>query len=278
MGATRGARRPGRILRSLWAATRSRVVRAHPSPLFVLGNQKSGTSAIAALLAHATGSTLTQDIRRAIDDPAVQLRLRFGLESMDTFVERHRHEFSRQIVKEPALTLFYGALRRRFPESRFVFVVRDPRQNIRSILDRLGIAGSLETLDLDSLAVLARSPAWRLVLDPAWLGHPGDHYIEGLAHRWCHMADVCLANRDHLILVRYEDFIRDKRGTIEALASRCVLPVVADVTRIADAQYQPRGNAGVDPMTFFGSRNLERIVAICVDRMHQLGYLAGNSG
>src|SRR4029453_8279736 len=139
----------------------------------------SGTSAIAALLAQASRQTLTLDIRRAIDDPALQLRLRFGLETVDEFVDRHRFEFSRQIVKEPALTFCHDALVRSFPQSKFVFVVREPHANVRSILNRLQLPGSLEELDLDSVPSLRRS-AWRLVLDPAWLGHRASHYIDGL--------------------------------------------------------------------------------------------------
>lgn len=258
--------------RALLLALRSRFARVQPAPVFVLGNQRSGTSVIAALLAHASGSTLTLDIRRAIADPAVQLRLRFGLESFDDFVERHRFEFSRQIVKEPALTFLYEAVHRRFPSSRFVFVARDPRENIRSILDRLDVPGSLDELDSNRVPELARSPAWRLVLDSAWLGQAATHYIDGLAQRWNHAADVYLRNSDRMVLVRYEDFLGDKRGTIEHVAIRCGLAVVASALEVADLPYQRAGRRGGDWASFFGNRNLGRIHSACAERMKLLGY------
>ena len=39
------------------------------TPIFLLGNQKSGTTAIAALLAEATDLSVTLDFTRAINSP-----------------------------------------------------------------------------------------------------------------------------------------------------------------------------------------------------------------
>jgi hypothetical protein len=155
--------------------------------------------------------------------------------------------------------------------------MRDPRDNIRSILDRLQLPGSLERLDLEGVPSLRSAPAWRLVLDSRWLGFDEPHYIDALACRWNHAADAYLQDPQRFILVRYEDFLRSKRSGIEAIAAGCGFRIVEDITAIADAPYQRRGNAGVDWKSFFGATNLERIEARCADRMSRLGYGAVSS-
>jgi hypothetical protein len=123
-------------LRELQYCAMNVVTRVNPRPIFVLGNQKSGTTAIAALFARLSGQTVTLDLFREVWWPTYQ-GIPSGDVSFDAFVARNRWGFSRDIVKEPNLTLFPDALAERFPEARTIFVVRDPRDNIRSLLNRL---------------------------------------------------------------------------------------------------------------------------------------------
>ena len=150
-----------------WYALRGYLSRVNPRPVLVLGNQKSGTSAIAALLGDLTGLSVTIDLPREIRH-AEYLRVLRGEITMREFVALNRHEFSRDIIKEPNLTLLYEELAEFFPEASFAYVVRDPRDNLRSMLNRLKIRGDLEKLSGD---VKERIPhAWRLVLDGPRLG------------------------------------------------------------------------------------------------------------
>ncbi|RME38856.1 MAG: hypothetical protein D6788_06610, partial [Planctomycetota bacterium] len=119
---------------------RRRFARPHPAPVIVLGNQKSGTTVIAALLAESAGCAVTLDIFFRFRRP-VLARLLTGRDSLDRFIRRHPYWFSHPIIKEPSLTFFHDDLRRLFPSARFVFIVRDPRDNIRSILNRLRLPG-----------------------------------------------------------------------------------------------------------------------------------------
>jgi len=246
------------------------------TPIIVLGNQKSGTTVIAALLAQYGGLSVTLDIR-GIYEPA-QTKLHKGDLTFAEFVRRNKHEFSRDIIKEPCLTFLYPSIVDEFPEAKFVMVIRDPRDNIRSILNRLQIPGDLGNLDSHYLDAIR--PEWRLTLDGRWLGLTGSNYIEMLAARWNLAADIYRQNSDDgILLIRYEDFVADKIGVIASLAHKLRLSQKNDIAEKVDIQYQPRGNRNISWEDFFGAENLYRIERICANNMRIFNYylLAGKS-
>jgi hypothetical protein len=257
-------------LRELGWRAKGAFAQPHPQPVFVLGNQKSGTSAIAALLGLSTGLSTAVDLRREMQRQT-WVRLRRGELSFDAFVRRNALDFSRAIVKEPNLSFFCDELRQRFPAARFAFVVRDPRENIASILSRLAIPGDLNELLPEHCAEV--DPGSELVFDGRWLGiDAGDHYVDRLAARWNACADVYLSRREEIALVRYEDFVADKVGEIERLAARVGLAGGRDIRSDVDTQFQPAGRRSSDWRIFFGDENLHRIERICGDRMQDFGY------
>jgi hypothetical protein len=262
------SRAGGRARRAFaaWGAT------VHPHPVLVLGNHKSGTTAIAALLAELTGRTVALDLEKEIARPTYQ-RVRSGRMTVDAFIRRNRLDFSRQIIKEPNLLVIYRQIARQLPAAQPVLLIRDPRDNIRSILNRLALPGHLERLERPYHGVHAR--AWNLYLDGRWLGLDAETYVEVLAERWNLAADIYLAQREAMVLIRYEDFLRDKAGQIARLAERLGLPAVRDIRHAVDRQYQPRGDRHVSWDDFFGPRNLVRIEQRCGARMAALGYALG---
>jgi hypothetical protein len=246
------------------------TARVHPKPVFILGNQKSGTSAIAGLLSEATGLPVTLDFMAEIEVPLYPQVLRGELTFRD-FARHHKVCFSRPLIKEPNITLLYDHLYSYFPNAQFVFVVRDPRDNIRSILDRLQLPGNLPQLTKQQRTTL--SPAWGLILDTAWLGFPDGNYVEMLATRWNIMADILLAHSKRMVMVRYEDFVRDKPGAISRLAAQLGMHAPDDISLKMNVQFQPQGrNKDLDWQTFFGEDNLHRIEQRCAPRMQQLRY------
>jgi len=258
-------------LRKLGILFRSVTAQINPVPIFVIGNQKSGTSAIAVLLAELTRLSLSMDLEREyLSRSQSYIRMKRGELSFETFLARNRLSFSRDIVKEANLTIFFNELAEHFPASRFVYVLRDPRDNIRSILDRLNLRGDLWQLGQDHYRKLTRG--WDTVLDGTWLGLRGENYIEMLARRWNFMVDVYLKNRERIFLVRYEEFVRDKVGVIELLAQRLGLVEANGISDKVDVQFQPKGNAGVSWRHFFGVENLLRIEEICGERMKTVEY------
>ena len=259
----------GRGMRAAEHSLRSALARVNPSPVFVLGNQKSGTSAIAALLARACGLSCALDMRREVRRPTYPAVVR-GEISFARYVRNNRYEFSHELIKEPNLTLLYDGLAQTFPSAKRVFVVRDPRDNLRSLLSTLGIRGDLEALDPGHPALSL--PGWSLVLDARPLGIPGDHYVDQLAHRWSHCARVYLEHEDAMALSRYETFEADKLAEIARIAGAIGLPVREDVSAMLERQFQPPGDRSQSWLEFFGAAHLERIEAICSKEMAALGY------
>ena len=261
-GITAAASRIARGIEGIFA-------KVHPSPIILLGNQKSGTTAIAALLAEMTGLSATLDLKKEMTNPVID-RIKAGELSMRAFVRRNKLDFSREIIKEPSLSPYYPELAAEFPRARFVMVIRDPRDNLRSILNRLKISGSLDDIPEGERARISR--AWELILDGRWLGLDGTNYIEMLAQRWNYITDLYLANPDRMILVKYEDFSKNKIGKLHELASALGLEKKNDVSSRVDVQFQPAGDRSVRWMDFFGPGNLSAIERICGDRMRRLGY------
>jgi len=243
--------------------------RPNPSPVFILGHQKSGTSAIAALLAELTGRSVAVDLFNENRKPMLP-RVAAGQASFDRFLRRNRLDFSRDIVKDPTLTFFHPQLAQRFPGASFAMVVRDPRANVKSVLDRLGLPGDRD--DLSAAQLEALPLGWRLVFDPSWLGLPPATYIELLAARVARCADTYLDSPGSFRLVRYEDFLAGKLGTLEGLAGDLGLECRHDIGDRLDVQFQPAGNRSVSVRQCFGEENLARIDRICGEQMRRLGY------
>lgn len=247
-----------------------RAATVHPDPVIVLGTQKSGTTAIASLLAAAVGEGVTDDVFYRYSEP-IESKLLAGRMDFATFVDRYRGHFANRIIKEPSFTFLYTGLEKVFPDARYVFVLRDPRDTIRSVLNRLDLPGNLHELDAHHLKRWRPWIGWGLILRGAGLPR-GETYIDRLAIRWRVAAELLLAHRERFILVRYEDFRGDKRGQIHQLAAQLDLPVRHDITDRLDVPYQRRGNPSVRWEEFFGPANLQRIDTICGETMRALGY------
>ena len=241
------------------------VSKPNASVRFVFGNQKSGTSAIAGLIAAAAGLPLITDFAGA-QEPFIGELIR-GEIPVAAYVKRNAWAFSAPIVKEPSLTFVAPALMDHFASRRAVMVVRDPWHNIRSILERVDVRG-----DLDKIVPGKRriNRTWVSILAGSDLGLPPQHYIDVLAKRWLRATEIADILKNRLTIVRYEDFSRDKRGTVEHLAGDLSFPVTEDISAIVDRQFQPRGR-GADPKAFFGE-NYARITAICGAKAKEYGY------
>jgi len=260
-----------RYINKLVKICKSRVIgrcaKIKKDPVIVLGNQKSGTTAIAALLAEFGGLSATLDI----PDAKGFLKLIKKEITFDKLVKRNQYYFSKDILKEPSLTFFCDDLMRHFTRAKILFIIRDPRDNIRSILNRVNIRGNL--IDIKPETFLQIKKSWQYAIDCTWLGLRKGTYIEMLAERWNYAADVYLANYDKMILVRYEDFLKDKLFAIRILASKLLIDFKNDISDKLDIQYQPKGDRDISWKQFFGKENLRKIEFICESRMKRLGYL-----
>ena len=238
---------------------------ANPHPLFVFGNQKSGTTAIAALLAVATGKSVTLDFAGA-EHPYATALLR-GNTPIAEFVRRNSWALSSQVIKEPTLTFVAPQLMDYFGIDKAVFIVRDPFVNIRSILVRQKLRGDLGTLP----ERVRLNPTWRKILSGEDLGLSKAHYVEILAWRWLRAVEILRANQERFLLVRYEEFLKDKKSKIAEIAREFDLEVVDDITPLLEVEYQRRDKVSEAPRLFFGA-NYERIEKICGSAAKSLGY------
>lgn len=246
------------------------MAQVNPTPIIILGNQKSGTSAIAVLIGKMTGLSFHIDMMKA-NEQNIYEAVKKGEVSFSEFIKLNKLEFSKTIVKEPNLSFFYDELFEAFPDAKFVFVVRDPRCNIRSILDRFKISGNLEQMTHDDYQKLVRS--WPSVFDGSWMGFQGENYIEMLAERWNYMVDSYWKNQDNILLVKYEDFLQNKSGEIGRIVRALGLIPKYDISKKVDIQYQPAGqNKNINLEKFFGLKNLDRIEKICGERMKLFDY------
>ena len=266
-------RHGGRALRQMY---RHRMARVCARPVLVGGNQKSGTTAIAALLAKATGLGFSNDplwcIARFDARETIVPDLLAARQTLAEVVDRYRAYFAAGVIKDPNFSFLYPQLRERFPDSPRLFIVRDPRQNIRSILNRLHIDGRLEALQPDHQRLLDREKGWRSIFSGEGLDIDAGNHIARLAQRWNIAVERYLQQQGEVRLVRYEDFLAGKAGFIHDLAEQLGLAVRVDVRDEQDRQYQPRGNRSVPMETFFGERNLALIESICADGLSRFGY------
>jgi hypothetical protein len=256
-----------RVVRRVRNFVRDRTGPISEAPILVFGNAKAGTSAIAHLLADY-GSLSKQIDVPPLWAPRGQTIMR-GDVAFAEVVKRNRRYFSAELIKEPFMTFFAAQVLDFFPRSKAVFVVRDPRQNIRSMLNRRKIPGQLEELDP---ALLPQEPKYQILVDANVWGGADENHVGVLAYRWNLAVDNYLRCRDRMVVARYEDFLEDKAGFIERLAAGLAIVGKRDVSHEVDVQFQPAGDRRVTPREFFGPANLARIERICAERMPLFGY------
>jgi hypothetical protein len=244
-------------------------VRVRDRPVLVLGNHKAGTSAIAGLLGALTGKTVALELRRELKRDRYRA-VHEGRQPFARLVAHNKVDFSRMIIKENHFSTMPDRVTAYFPDSPVVMVTREPRDNIRSLLNRLRVPGNLDVIPED----LWRSvpDVWKLVLDGRWLGLRYEDYIEQLALRWNLIADSYLANSARWVLQRYEDFQADKLGQLTELAGAVGLTPRRDISSSLEFSFQPAGDRSVSWEDFYGERNLETIERICGPQMSRLGY------
>ena len=212
-------------------------------PIIILGNQKSGTTAIATLLAKRANLKATIDTS-VLWEPNLT-KLLNKQTTLKEVVVKNKKAFANKIIKEPNLTFFYQDLMSIFPNPTFIFIIRDPRSNIRSILNRINVDGLLDEFDgINKVSFL-----WRHIFSDKFSDK--SHYIEILADRWNFCSNVFLNNKNNMILLRYEDFLSDKLYYIDLILDKLNILPVNDISSILDKQFQPKGNREIQWKLFF---------------------------
>lgn len=262
------------ILQRIKRVIDGKLATINPAPIIILGHQKSGTSAIAALLAKATGKTLTLDFfyKNNQSRPFFRAKLHDGRLPLNRFLRSNSQYLSADIIKEPELTYFYDRLTSTFPSATYIFVVREPKATIKSVLDRLSLPGDQPSLTAQQYQQTNPLSGWLPAIEGKAPNVAGENYIERLAHRWNLVASTYLDHQNQMVLIRYEDFLSDKLQAIQTLANKINLPVVNDISDQLDNQFQPRGKHHLALSDFFSHQNQATIDRICSANATQFNY------
>jgi hypothetical protein len=136
-------------------------------------------------------------------------------------VQRHLHAARRgatYLAKNPALTPKVRSVLEEFPDARFVFMVRDPRETIPSFLSMMRMSWRIVGADPD---------------DPALAD-----FLKRMAGHWYRYPPDALADlpRDQFATVVYDDLMRDPAGTVRGVYSRFGFELDDEFDRILDRE------------------------------------------
>lgn len=125
----------------------------------------------------------------------------------------------RLLEKTPKNALRIPFFDRLFPDARFVFLWREPEENISSIIDAWRDGGWVTYPKLQGWD----GPPWSLLLPPGWQGLKGRPLGEIAAYQWSEtnriiMDDLEALPADRRHIVRYADFVADPARVIRGVA------------------------------------------------------------
>lgn len=239
--------------------------------VIVAGMPKSGTTAIASLLGAAMGRSVVSDPFYQMDKNGIQFRepLFSGKLNIADVWMRHPEYFDGDVIKDPNFPLLFHDLSAFLPRAKKVCIFRDPRDNLRSLLNRVALPGNPQGVDLKETRV---NKTWSMVLGGEIPKIPGSDYLEVLAWRWLYSFREMSAGAKGVEIIRYEDFNKDKLRTIYSLVRKMGFEVSADIGNAVDKNFQPPGKKDTDLHEFFGVEGLKKIEEICEEGIVGLGY------
>jgi hypothetical protein len=126
----------------------------------------------------------------------------------------------RLLEKTPKNALRIPFLRALFPDARFLFLYRDPAENISSILE------GWQSQRFIAYRTLPGWPhgAWSFLLTPGWEAFTDRPLVEIAAHQWrvaneTILADLAALPRADWLLVRYTDLVAAPKLTLRRIAA-----------------------------------------------------------
>ncbi|SDW83771.1 sulfotransferase [Aequorivita viscosa] len=243
-----------------WQKFQEKIARPNKNAIWIFGMQKSGTSAIAALLAHRSGKSVT------IDTPLLwhpySTQIKSGVLNLGQHVNNNPYPFSKDIIKEPGASLMINYIKDYFELQRYVFIVRNPFDVIRSILNRLGLEGNEVILNIDSV-----NKNWQ----PMFVD--GENYVKKLADIYVKVySQDHYLNHPNCVLVKYEDFKNNKESFIDDLCDSLELKKVNSIKNIKNKQFQPKGKQVDDFRAYFGKTNYNIILNTTIKQLEYFDY------
>jgi hypothetical protein len=172
------------------------------------------------------------------------------------------------------------AIREVFPDAKFVFVVRDPRPNIASMIEgwpELHRFGKAQLTPYIS-AANGRLPHWTYPAPPGWLSMVDRPLPEVCAWSWRKHVEAILdfrSREDDAPLVRYEDLIANPLDVVRDLATHLELSMTRRVADYVAAPPLSRTTVSAPSPTKWRETHGESVVSslpIVGDTAARLGY------
>lgn len=265
-------------------------------PVFVIGAPRSGTSLLFAILrsssklAHWPGEA--HEVWEAYYHPALRgwdsnlLRASDLNNKAAGYINQQFFMIAgsrrRFIDKTPRNALRFGFLEALFPDARYVYLRRDGRDNVNSLINawrtpryrtyRLPEPHSIPTVD----------PAWwKFVLYPGWRNDAAGPLEVVCANQWVICNDHALAaareiDEERWIEIRYEDLVDRPVEEIRRVMEALELPYEDGVRRRAEAATTTPINVVTPPEQGKWRREnpdeIEFILPVIEPTMKQMGY------
>jgi hypothetical protein len=264
----------GRVLRAALPQSVSSTLPSRPStpakprierPVFIIAAPRSGSTLLFETLAESHAiCTLGGEAHGAIE--GAQPALRPGAPGVDSnrleraqatpeVVRGLHEEFAAQrrcaagadadparlrfLEKTPKNALRIPFLDAAFPDAQFIFLWREPRGNLASIIDAWRAGRWVTYRGLDE-----RDDPWSLLLPPGWRDMRSASLPEIAAFQWesanrIALDDLARIDRSRWTTVRYEDLVAKPRAVIARLIDFIGIPMDAALERRLAAPLPP---------------------------------------
>jgi hypothetical protein len=171
-----------------------------------------------------TGAALTPEISERLR-AAIRERLK------DSAGQPVGERELRFLEKTPKNALRIPFIRALFPDARFIFLWRDPRENLSSIIEAWRSGGFITYPDLPGW-----EGPWSLLLPPQWQLQRGRSLPEVAAWQWDSanryiLDDLAALPRAHWTVVRYDELLESAPATLHRLCAFLGLQVDASLAR-----------------------------------------------
>ena len=264
-------------------------------PIFIIGAPRSGTSMLYAILRRSAELTHwpgeAHEVWEADFHPALRGWNSNALEAVDADGPegaRIKRSFllvtggrKRLIDKTPRNALRVGFIDELFPDARYVFLVRDGRDNINSLINawrtpryrtyRLPEPHRIPGVDPDW---------WKFTLYPGWRADVEGPLEVVCARQWKSSYDAAASAfgsiTDRVHEVRYESFVDDPVAGTQAICSFLDIPFGDEVAAKASEARSKPVNVVTPPERGKWKREnpaeIERVLPLIEPTMERLGY------
>ena len=202
---------------------------AQSDDFWTIGGESHGLFESIPRFKPITGCTDSNALSREDANPQIIKQIQFWFfkylqdASGNSFHQRHgaRQMRPRLLEKTPKNALRVSLLDAMFPDALFVYLYRNPRENISSMMDAWE-SGRFVTYD----ALPGRTKSWSLLLPPGWQSHNESTLVETAAFQWTSANRAILSELQKLdskrwMAVSYGQQTKDPAATLERICEFC---------------------------------------------------------